>query len=145
MFSRKYRIHAILILSVLAIIIVPQISNRPDKNKSEASAVAAQEFLQMVDAGKYADSWQISDPYLKETVPLNDWKDKLNKIRETLGALEKRELDGVSFTAPAKEFPDSEVIMLEYVSQFKLKETKEVVTVVQGADNRWRVVGYFIQ
>ena len=145
MFPRKYRIHAILILSVLAIIILPQITNRPDKNKAEATALTAEEFLQMVDAGKYADSWQISDPYLQKTISQPDWVAKLSKMRETFGPIAKRELDKVSFTAPAEALPDSEFIMLEYVSQFKLKEMNEIVTVILGEDNRWRVVGYFIQ
>lgn len=145
MFTWKYRVHAILILSVLAIIFVPQITNKPDKNKAAATAITAGEFLQMVDASRYADSWQITDPYLQKTIPLKDWEEKLGKIRETFGVVAGRELADVRFTAPADEFPDSEFIMLEYDSQFKNKPMKEIVTLILGADNRWRVVGYFIQ
>lgn len=145
MFSWKYRIHAICVLSVLAIIFIPQLTNKPDKNQTAAADIAALEFLQMVDDGKYADSWQIADPYLQKTIPLKDWEEKLAKIRETCGLLAERKLENVSFTAPAEELPDSKFIMLEYASQFKLKEMNEIVTVVLGNDNRWRVVGYFIQ
>ena len=145
MFTWKYRIHAICILSVLAIIIIPQITNRPDANKKQATTIAAQEFLQMVDAEKYADSWLIADPYLKKTIPQKEWEEKLTKIRAAIGPVTQRSLESVSFTAPAEELPDSEFILLEYSSQFKLKEVGEVVTVVLGEDNRWRVVGYFLQ
>lgn len=145
MFARKYRIHAILILSVIAIIVVPQIMNKPDKNKTAASINAAAEFLQMLDNGNYADSWQIADSYLQKNIPLKDWEAKLNKIRETVGTASERNLKDASFTAPAEELPDSEFIMLEYETRFKLKKMDEVVTVVQGKDNRWRVVGYFIR
>lgn len=145
MFSWKYRVHAILILSVLAIIFVPQFTNKPDKDKAAAAASAAVEFLQMVDAGKYADSWQIADSYLQKTIPLKDWEEKLTGMRATFGAIGQRELGKVSFAAPAEAMPDSEFILLEFDSRFNLKEMKEIVTVVAGGDNRWRVVGYFIQ
>ncbi len=145
MFSWKYRIHAICILSVLAIIFVPMYSNKPDKNKIEAASAAATEFLTMVDAGKYADSWQISAAYLKKQIPQQDWQTKLSKIRESFGPLVERQLEDASFTAPAEDLPDSEFILLEYATQFKLKQMTEVVTVLQDTDNSWRVVGYFIQ
>ncbi len=145
MFPRKYRIHAILIISVLAIIIAPQITKRPDKNKVDATVAAAQEFLQLVDAGRYADSWLIADPYLQQTLPVLDWEEKLSKIREPLGSLDSRELEDASFTAAAEELPDSEFVLLEYRSQFSQKQVDEAITVVLGRDNRWRVVGYFIQ
>ncbi len=145
MFSWKYRIHAILILSVLAIIFVPMYTNKPDKNKTDASVAAATEFLQMVDAGRYDDSWQITDPFLQKKVPLQDWQAKLKNISETFGPVAERSLDNVSFTAPTAELPESEFIMLEYETRFEKKEMKEAVTLVLGNDNRWRVVGYFIQ
>lgn len=145
MFSRKYRIHAILILSVLAIIIVPQITNKPDQLKTDAAIFAATEFLQLVDAGRYADSWKISAAFLQEKVILKDWEEKLTKIRTTFGPLVQRDLEDVSFTAPAEELPEQEFILLEYSSKFNLKQMNELVTVVQDTDNSWRVVGYFIQ
>lgn len=145
MFSWKYRVHAILILSVLAIIFVPQIMNKPAKNKIEATSAAATEFLTMVDTGHYADSWQICDAFLQQQIALNAWEAKLTQIRSALGPLVERELDDANFTAPADQLPNQDVILLEYKSQFESKSITEVVTLVQGKDNRWRVVGYFIQ
>ena len=130
---------------ILAIIIVPQITNKPDKNKTDATVITAQEFLQMVDAGKYADSWQITDPNLQKNISQQSWEKQMAEIRGTVGEFVKRELEDVSFTAPSEELPDSEFIMLEFSSQFKLKEMNEIVTVVLGEDKLWRVVGYFIQ
>ena len=145
MFSWKYRIHAICVLSVLAIIVIPWVMNKPDQNTAAAADSAARELLQMVDAGNYADSWQIAAPYLKEKVTAKDWEAQLAKDRKILGPLVERTLDEANFTAAVKELPDSNFILLEYLSKFERKEVKEVVTVVQGSDNRWRVIGYFIQ
>lgn len=145
MFAWKYRIHAISLLSAVVIIYFAYTSNIPDKNRVEATKAAAIEFLTMVDAGNFADSWQIAAPYLQENVPLKDWEEKLAKMRATLGAISGRELENVSFAAPAKNLPESELILLEYDSTFEQKDVSEIVTVVLGDDNRWRVVGYFIQ
>lgn len=145
MFSWKYRVHTILILSVLAIIFVPQIMNKPEKHKAEAATMAALEFLTMVDAGHYADSWQICDAYLQKQIILKDWEERLAKMRNPLGPLVEREFDSASFTTPADELPDQEVLLLEFDAWFKLKAMIEVVTLVQGKDNRWRVVGYHIR
>lgn len=145
MFAWRYRIHAICVLSVLAILFVPWYMNKPDKNTVDATNNAALEFLQMVDEGRYDDSWQIVAPYLQKKIPLPDWKSKLAKDRKTIGELDTRSLEDASKTAATEELPDSELILLKYSSQFKLKEVEEVVTVIQGKDNRWRVVGYFIQ
>ena len=145
MFNWKYRIHAICILSVMAIVFVPWYMNKPDKNKVEAVNNTALEFLQMIDAGKYADSWLIADPYLQKAIPQQDWKEKLIKIRAALGPIVDRSLEDVNFTAATKELPESEFLLLEYNSEFEVKTMNEVVTVVLGSDNRWRVVGYFVQ
>lgn len=145
MFSRKYRIHAILLLSVLVIIFVPQFTNKPDKQKSAAATTAATEFLQLVDSDRYAESWQIAAQYLQQKVPRTDWTAKLTNIRTTFGPFMQRELENISFTAPAEELPDQEFILLEYATKFELKEVNEILTVMHDTDGSWRVVGYFIQ
>lgn len=145
MFARKYRIHAILILSVLIIIFVPQFTNKPDKATSAAAVAAATDFLRLVDAGRYADSWQLAAKYLQKKIPREEWVKKLKKIRSTYGPLIKRNLEDVNFTAAVKELPEQKLILLKYASTFKLKAMSEVVTVIQGTDDHWLVIGYFIQ
>jgi hypothetical protein len=144
MFPRKYRIHAILIVTFLFIIIYPQYSNKPDENKTAAATASALEFLQMVDAGQSENSWLITAAYLRENVALSAWQDKLSKMRSATGPLVKRELADASFTAPIKDLPDSLAIMLTFDSEFQQKpDTGEVVTLLLDNEKGWQVVGYF--
>lgn len=144
MFPRKYRIHAILIVTFLIIVIYPQYSNKPDANTIAAATAAATEFLQMVDAGQGENSWLVTAEYLRENITLPAWQKKLAKIRTATGPLVMRELADASFTAPIKDFPDSQAIMLSYDSEFQLKqETGEVVTLLLDSEKGWQVVGYF--
>ena len=66
MISRKYRIHAILLITFLVIVFYPQYSKKPDTYKTTAATEAAIEFLHLVDAGKLENSWQISAEYLRK-------------------------------------------------------------------------------
>lgn len=146
MISRKYRIHAILIVTFLIIVIYPQYSRQPDENKTAASTAAALEFLQLVDAGQIENSWLISAEYLRNSVPLADWKAKLGKMRADYGPIVERKRTAASFTAPADDLPDREVILLTFDSKFEnQQEAAETVTLLLVADSGWRVVGYFIK
>jgi len=144
-FSRKYRIHAILILSALAIIYVSYTNNQPKKEQIQAADASAQEFLQMVDAGKYDDSWVVAAPYLREQIPQEKWLKELGNLRENVGKLNDRALKDASFTAAIKELPDNVLLQLEYAGNFEKGQFREIVTLMRETDSRWRVVGYLIQ
>ncbi len=146
MFSRKYRIHAILIISFLAIIIYPQYSNKPDQHKVDAARIAAEEFLQMVDDGQLDNSWQVSADYLQQKVKLPEWIDKLTKIKADYGPLQTRELSDAAIAAPVEELPNREMLLLTYAANFeKQAERKELVTMLLDPQGGWQVVGYFIK
>ena len=146
MFPRKYRIHAILILSFLAIIIYPQYSNKPDQHKVDAARVAAEEFLQMVDAGQFENSWQVSANYLQQKVKLPEWTEKLTRIKADYGPLQARELNKAAIAAPVDELPNREILLLTYQTDFeKQAERKELVTMLLDPQGGWQVVGYFIK
>ena len=146
MISRKYRIHAILIVTFLFIVIYPQYSRQPDEAKTTASTTAALEFLQLIDSGQIENSWLISAEYLRNSVPLVDWKIKLTKMRTDYGTIVERERAAASFTALAEDLPDSDVIILTFDSKFENQEdASETVTLLLVPDSGWRVVGYFIK
>lgn len=145
MFSRKYRVHAALILAAVFIIYLTYTNNQPDQHKTEAAGSTATEFMQMVDAEKYLDSWMVAAPYLREKVDQEKWQQQLKTMRAGLGAVVVRRLEKSSFTAAIKEMPDSELLLLEYASQFENKDVREIVTVIHQKDSLWRVIGYRIQ
>lgn len=145
MFSRKYRIHAVLILAAFFIIYLTYTNNQPDGHKTQAADSTALEFMQMVDAERYLDSWMVAAPYLREKVDQEEWQRQLKAMRTGLGAIVGRSLEKSSYTAAIKEMPDSELLLLEYASQFKNKDVREIITVIHEKDSLWRVIGYRIQ
>jgi hypothetical protein len=145
LFPKQFRIHAVLILAVLFMIFFPLINEKPAKDKAEKATAAAMEFLHLIDAGKYAESWQSAAKLMQEKVTREEWVDKLTKARAISGALVERKEQNASYSTTAKDSPEGEYILLTFASRFQNAESvDEYVTVMlEGAD--WRVAGYFIQ
>ncbi len=146
MIPKQFRIHIVLIISVLAMIVVPMIPKKVDPEKAQAATTAATYFLEQVDAGAYANSWQTSAALLKEKIPQADWVEKLSKARTLSGALVSRQQDDLSYSTSALDSPDGEYVLMVFVSKFeRAPSVEETLTVMLDQDNRWRVAGYFMQ
>lgn len=145
MIPKQFRIHVVLIVAALFMIIYPILNERPDTEKAEKATVAAMVFLQLVDAGKYAESWELAADLMKEKVTRQEWVEKLTKARVLSGALIKRSEKDVSYSTSAQDSPEGEYITLTFDSKYQHAESvSEYVTMMLEGD-RWRVAGYFIQ
>lgn len=145
MFPKQFRIHAVLILAVLFMIFFPLINEKPDKEKAEKATAVAMEFLHLIDAGRYAESWQSAAKLMQEKVTRAEWVDKLTKARALSGALIERKEQNASYSTTAKDSPDGEYILLNYESRFQNTESVDEYVTVMLEGEVWRVAGYFIQ
>jgi len=144
--SKRLGIHIVLIMACLAIIFVPRLHQKPDPEKAEPATAAASQFLELLDAGDYARSWQVSAALMKEKVTEEEWVDKLTGARSVSGALVERTQKRISYNTAAKDSPDGEYVLLFFDSSFEgQKSAKEQVTVMLEEDDNWRVAGYFIK
>ena len=146
MFPRKYRIHAALALMGLLIIFLPLYNQKPDEQKAKAATVAVNQFLQLVDADQFAESYQIAASMLKDKVSEQQWVDQLSKTRAVAGNRIERTQKSMSYSATAKDSPDGEYILIIFEVAFQKKpKATETVTLMLDRDSTWRVAGYFIQ
>lgn len=144
--SKQARLHIILAISALAMIVVPMLDTRIDPAKADAAREAAGRFLEQVDKGGYAESWQLSAKPLQEQISQEKWVEKLGAGRLRTGALVERKEDDVRYTTETKDKEDGEYITLAYDSRFqKAPKVGETVIVMLEQDNRWRVAGYFVE
>ena len=145
MFPKQFRIHAVMILAVLFMIFYPLMNERPDKEKEAAAKAAAVEFLQLIDSGRYAESWESAANLLKEKVTRDEWVEKLTGGQARSGDLVERTEKSASYSTTAQDSPDGEYILLIFESRFqKTGNIEEYVTVMLDA-GRWKVAGYFLQ
>ena len=145
MIPKQFRIHIILIIACVFMIAYPILNQIPDKEKAEKATAVASEFLQLIDADKYAESWQMSASLMKERVSEKDWVEKLTKARALSGPFVERKEKDSSYSTTAVDSPDGEYISLIYDSRFQRAESVAEYITVMLEDGHWKVAGYFIQ
>jgi len=114
--------------------------------KKAAAVAAAREWLALVDAGKYPDSWDAAAELFRDSVPKGQWAQQLGGARAPLGKVVKRELRSRSYRTALPGAPDGEYVVLEYTTSFTGKKgAVETVTPALDRDGTWRVSGYYIR
>ena len=147
MLPKHLRIHAVLIVACLAMILIPLYNHNksPDNQKLEQAQPVAVEFLQLIDGGKYAESWQSSASLVRDKVTQQEWIEKLDKTRSRYGELIQRNQKSTRSATALKDSPEGEYIILTYESDFqKAEDVSEYVTVMRDGDS-WKVASYAMQ
>ena len=145
MIPKQFRIHVVLIIACVFMIIFPILNERPNADKAEKAKASAMEFLQLIDAKKYAESWQIAAGLMKDKVTEQEWVEKLTKAQALSGALVERSEKDASYSSTAKDSPDGEYIALTFESRYQRAESVSEYVTVMLEDGHWKVAGYFIQ
>ncbi|WP_392352723.1 DUF4019 domain-containing protein [Pseudoalteromonas rhizosphaerae] len=105
----------------------------------------ATSWLEVVDSGKYANSWQQAGAFFQKNVPQVLWVSKLEQVRTPLGAVTSREGISRQVLTSIPQLPDGDYVILEFQTDFENKaQSIETVTLKKSAE-QWQVIGYFIQ
>ena len=116
-----------------------------DKPEKEAQA-AAEQWLALIDAGKYAESWQTTAAVFQAAVSQAQWQSSLESVRKPLGGLVSRKLKSANYTMTLPGAPEGEYVVLQFTTSFANKaEAVETVTPMLEKDGKWKVSGYFIK
>jgi hypothetical protein len=116
-----------------------------------ADAVAAAEraattWLALVDAGRYAESWEAASSVFRKGVTKADWEKAARAAREPLGALKSRTTKSATFTRTLPGAPDGEYVVIQTDARFEHKAAAvETVTPMREKDGAWRVSGYYVR
>lgn len=145
MIPKQFRIHAVLIVACLFIIIFPLLSERPATEKAAQATIVAMDFLHLIDAGKYTESWQITAAMMQEKVSQEEWVERLTRTRAQTGELVERTEKSVSYSTTAQDSPDGEYLLLTFETKFQRAENIAEYVTVMLEDDRWLVAGYFIK
>lgn len=137
------------ILRVIALFAILATSGRAvfaaAKPEEEAQR-SAEQWLALVDSGKYAESWKTAASYFQTAVPQAHWEHSLGGVRKPLGDLVSRKLKSAHYTKSLPGAPDDEYVVLQFDASFTNKKTAvETVTPMLEKDGTWKVSGYFIK
>jgi hypothetical protein len=115
--------------------------------KAEKKALeASQEWLTLVDKGKYAESWETAAFFFKKAIGKEQWGQSLNAVRKPLGNVIKRAIKSKQYATSLPGAPDGEYVVIQYETSFTHKKSSlETVTPMLDKDGKWRVSGYYIK
>jgi hypothetical protein len=112
----------------------------------KAAQPPAEEWLALVDAGKYTESWEQMAPHFRKEVGRRKWRTEIEKIRKPLGKLTERKLKSAEYSRELPGAPEGEYVVLVYETAFEHKRAAgETVTLILGQDLIWRVAGYAVK
>jgi Protein of unknown function (DUF4019) len=137
---------SILFLALVLAIHGPGSAARAQQKPEQAAEKSAKAWLALVDAGKYAKSWEEAAQYFKGAVSEKDWQKALEARRMPLGAMLSRKLENAASTRTLPGAPDGQYVVMKYATSFQHKKSAvETVTFVLDRDGKWRATGYFIR
>ena len=111
----------------------------------EATA-AAEQWLQLVDDGKFNGSWLEASTYFRNVTTKADWKRQVSVWRTALGTVVSRKLRTAQYLTTMPGAPDGEYVMIQYDTSFTHKKSAvEIVVPMMDADGKWRVSEYSIR
>jgi hypothetical protein len=110
-----------------------------------AAQKSAEQWLALVDAGSFAESWKTAAGYFQTVVPQDQWEHTIAAVRRPLGDLVSRKLKSAHYTKSLPGAADGEYVVLQFDTSFTNKKTAvETVTPMLDADGTWKVSGYYI-
>lgn len=109
-----------------------------------AGSSAAIEWLKIVDAGSYAESWQKSDSYFQSQLSQDTWESALKSVRSPLGKVNSRSELGAKEYTSLPGVPDGEYLILQFQTEFQNKKSAIETLTLSKSSGQWLPVGYFI-
>lgn len=111
-----------------------------------AAQKAAEAWLGLTDAGRYAQAYDEAAPAFQGMVTKPQWEDASRGVRTPLGAVSKRALQSANYSASLPGAPAGEYVVIEYRAEFANKaNATEIVTPMRAPDGKWKVSGYYIR
>ncbi|WP_020677184.1 DUF4019 domain-containing protein [Geopsychrobacter electrodiphilus] len=111
--------------------------------REDLSRVAANSFLELLDAGNYIQAWWEGSELLHQTTDLDTWVAEQLVQRQLLGHLTERTIKGVTERTVMSGFPDGDYRIFVVGSRFEKKQKAlELLILNKEPFEDWRVVSY---
>lgn len=118
----------------------------------EDSRRVVDDWLSLIDSGRYAESWDTAGAIFQQAIERSDWASTIEQITEQVGEVKSREWQTSIEVEDVEGFPDGEYVVNDFKTEFatELKERDETtgqgerVTTVVEPDGRVSVVGYYV-
>lgn len=135
-----------LLVLCLALWATPAWTQRSLPEKEAAAVAAAEEWVSLLDSGKYEQSWREAAGYLRDLVKEPRRTQAVRAVRNSLGGVISRTLKDTSFKTSLLGVPDGRYVVIQFDASFENKKSAiETVTPMLDKDGKWRVAGYYVE
>lgn len=112
---------------------------------TEEPTSSAWQWLEMIDGGRYAESWAEGSALFRSRITERSWESKVQIFHEAVGQIVWRDVLEVTSEADPPGLPRGQYAVVYYKSKFKNKsECREKVTLMMEK-GLWRVATYDIK
>lgn len=116
------------------------------QEREKPAIEASKAWLALVDAGKYAESWEAASTLFRGAVTKENWVKLMEGNRKPLGKLISRTFGASKYMTSVPGGPDGKYVVVQYTTVFENKaQAVETVTPMLDKDGTWRVSGYYIK
>ena len=111
----------------------------------QAAQKPTEAWLGLLDAGKYAESWDEASDMLKSQITKEQWEETAKKARDQTGKLRSRELKSAEYTETLPNAPAGKYVVFQYTATFDSGTFMETVAAAEDKGGSWKVAGYFVK
>lgn len=134
------RVAAVLVAACLAL------PAAGDEAPEKAAQPGAEQWLALVDADNYAESWKQAASIFKQALTAEQWESAVKAVHSQTGKVVSRKFRTAEFTDSLPGAPPGDYVILRYDTSFEnLKTATETVVPTKEKDGSWRVSGYFVK
>lgn len=107
---------------------------------------AAQDWLKLVDASKYKESYTESASFFRSKIASAQWEQMVSAVRSPLGKVLSRKLKAKQAATTLPGAPDGHYVVIQFDTSFEKRGIAvETITPMLDSDQKWRVSGYYIK
>jgi hypothetical protein len=114
-----------------------------DEASEKAAQTASEQWLGLVDTGKYGESWEQAAAMFKSAVPKEQWVEQAGAVRGQMGTFKSRKLKSSEYTESLPNAPAGKYVVLQYDAVYSNGSFVETVIPMLEKDGSWKVSGYF--
>lgn len=107
-----------------------------------AADAVAQQWIALVDAGQYAESWQAAGKLFQANMQQQNWVQALTSARTPLGKAVSREMTGHEAKTDIPGAPAGQYALVGFATNFEAQADIIETVTLYLEDGQWKVVGY---
>jgi hypothetical protein len=111
----------------------------------EAATAAATEWLTLIDAGEYEESWKEAASAFQDAVTPAVWETSLTDARGQFEPFGERTLTSAQQVTDLPGAPAGDYVILQYQTEVSGDRTVTETVVPMKEGDQWKVSGYFVR